>query len=169
MKVADLCWEGCNGTQYYPGVIIEYDGVNGRWLLLLDDKCYPEHWSMRWDDMRRFAYRKAPTYKDYDLHPFLPVTRPVTPDFDHTTEGIEAITADMITKLNINEDELPTDSCWRSGWQAFVLEFCNTLKGKTKCAKVEYLEDFGDEDNHDDVDGLSVDDNIFLTMLLRIY
>ena len=41
---------------------------------------------------------------------------PVTPDFDNTTEGIEAITADMITKLNVNEDELPTDNHWQSGW-----------------------------------------------------
>ena len=64
---------------------------------------------------------------DYDLCPYLPVTRSVTPDFDNTTDDIEAITADMITKLNLNKDELPTDSCQQSGWQVFVLEFSHTL------------------------------------------
>ena len=139
-------------------MIIEYDGVNGRWKLLLNDEHHPKRWLMRWDAVRKFADKEAPTYKDYDLRPCLPVTRPVTPDFDNTTEGIEAITADMITKLNVNEDELPTNRSWQSGWQAFVLEFCNTLKGKSKRAKVDYLEDLG---NDDDVDGLNVDDNNF--------
>ena len=110
MKVADWWWEGCNGTQCYPGVIIEYDGVNGRWLLLLNDKRYPKRWSMRWDAVQKFTDKEAPTYKVYDLSPCLPVTSAVTPIFDNTTDGIEAITADMITKLNVNEDELPTNS-----------------------------------------------------------
>ena len=47
IKGAVWWWEGCNGTQCYPGVIIKYNGVNGRWLLLLDDERYPKHWSMR--------------------------------------------------------------------------------------------------------------------------
>ena len=86
MKVADWWWEGCNGTQCYPGMIIKYDGVNGRWLLLLDDGRYPKRWSMRWDAVRKFADKKAPTYKDYNLCPCLLVTRSVTPDFDNTTD-----------------------------------------------------------------------------------
>ena len=32
---------------------------------------------------------------------------------------------------------------------------------------MNYLEDPGNKDNHDDVDGLSVDDNNFLRMLVR--
>ena len=66
---------------------------------------------MRWDAIQRFADKKAPRYKNYDLRPDLPVTEPVTPDFDNTTDGIGAITADMIKTLKVDKDELPTNSC----------------------------------------------------------
>ena len=49
MKVPEWWWEGCNGTQFYSGVIIKYNGVNGRWLLLLNDEHYSKRWCMRWD------------------------------------------------------------------------------------------------------------------------
>lgn len=62
----------------------------------------------------------------------------------------------MITKLKVNKDEFPTNSCQQSGWQAFLLEFSNTPKGKSKYAKEDYLEEFDKEDNYNDVDGLSV-------------
>ena len=42
MKIPDWWWEGYNGTQCNPGVIIKYEGCNGRWLLLLDDERYPK-------------------------------------------------------------------------------------------------------------------------------
>ena len=85
--------------------------VDGRWLLLLDNKYYPKHWSMRLDAVRKNADKKAPTYMDYDFCPCFPVTRLVIPDFDNTTDDIEAIIADMITKLKVNKDELSTNSC----------------------------------------------------------
>ena len=70
-------------------------------MLLLDDEDYRESYPMRWDAVPLFA-----NHDRYTQLPFLPRTLPLSAEFDDTTNGIEQITEEMITKFNVNEDEL---------------------------------------------------------------
>ena len=113
INVPAYWWEGCRGTCCYPGLIVNYDAGNGRWLFELDNDAYPDQWAINWTSVRNYADKKAPNYNNYNLRPYLPVTRAVTPDFDNTSDDIKDITVDMITKLKVNKDELPSNQ--RSG------------------------------------------------------
>ena len=134
INVPAYWWEGCRGNCCYPGSIVDYNAGNGRWLFELDNDAYPDQWAINWTSVRNYADKQAPNYNNYNLRPYLPVTRAVTPDFDNTSDDIKDITVDMITKLKVNKDKLPTNSYRQSGWQAFLLEFSHMLK-RTKTLK----------------------------------
>ena len=115
INVPAYWWEGCRGNRRYPGSIVDYDAGNGRWLFELDDDAYPDRWAIKWTSVHYYADKQAPNYNNYNLRPYLPVTRAITPDFDNTSNNIKDITVDMITKLRVNKDELPSDYCQQSG------------------------------------------------------
>ena len=103
-------------------------------MLLIDDQDYRKNYPMRWDAIGEFANNDC-----YTLFPFLPQTLPLSAEFDDTTNGIEQITEEMITKFNVNEDELPNDSCLQSGFQAFLLKFGSTVRNVgDELEKTEY-------------------------------
>ena len=135
MNVPEYWWDGCHGRQKYPGTIVEYNTPSGKWMLLLDDQDYRENYPMRWDTIPEFANDDR-----YTFFPFLPQTLPLSAEFDDTTNGIEQITEEMITKFNVNEDELPNNSRRRNGFQAFLLKFGSTLRNiDNELEKTEYI------------------------------
>ena len=104
-------------------------------MLLLDDPDYRKNYPMRWDAVREFANNDH-----YTLFPFLPQTLPLSAEFDDTTNGIEQIIEEMITKFNVNKHELPNDSRRRSGFQAFLLTFGSTVRNvEDELEKTEYI------------------------------
>ena len=135
MNVPEYWWDGCYGRQKYPGTIVIYNTPLGKWMLLLDDPDYRKNYPMRWDAIREFANDDR-----YTFFPFLPQTLPLSAEFDDTTNGIEQITEEMITKFNVNKDELPNNSCCRSEFQAFLLQFGSTLRNiDNHLEKTEYI------------------------------
>ena len=135
MNVPEYWWDGWNGRQKYPGRIVEYNTGLSKWMLVLDDQDYRESYPMRWDAVRLFANDDRYTHL-----PHLPQTLPLSAEFDDTTNGIEQITEEMITKFNVNEDELPNISRRRSGFQAFLLKFGSTVRNvKNELEKTEYI------------------------------
>ena len=111
INVSAYWWEGCRGTCCYPDSIVDYDAGNGRWLFELDNDAYPEQWAINWTSVRNYADKIRSNYNNYNLRPYLPVTRAITPDFDNTSNDIKDITVDMITKLKVNKDKLPSNYC----------------------------------------------------------
>ena len=138
MSVTKWWWERCRGTQKYPGRIIQYNPSSGRWMLQLDDPNYHKTYPMRWDTIRKLADNKAATFNNYTF-PFLPITWPLSTDFDDTISSIECITEEMISKFNVNKDELPNDSRQQSGFQAFLLQFGTTVRMMDDLEKTEYI------------------------------
>ena len=65
---------------------------------------------MRWDSIRQLADNKAATFNSYTFL-FLPITRPLSADFDGTVAGIQDIIEEMISKINVNKNKLLNDSC----------------------------------------------------------